>query len=235
MFRKIITTLAFSAIAAVVMVTLSVPAPASATEPSDYVLPPGWVPECVAAILGLPCDITISDLTGETTPAVELDVTGGVVSDAVIETVMQLPESVVDALSEPLVEIPSDVDLEEALASPTDDGGDDEGTDEVLPDAVPETEIAADPAPETTDDAAPGAEAEPVSVPEAQHVAVSVSDPGTATAANGEETVAAITLTADPDSSAGLDPMMAALFGGLGVLALVMIMLAAFSRGRRSS
>lgn len=229
MFRKTITTLTLSAIAAVVMVTLSAPAPASAIEP---VLCFVDIPTCIAEAAGVFDD---DEPETEPAPVIELDVTGGVVSDAVIETVMQLPEGVVDALSAPSVEIPSDVDLEAALAPPTDDGGDDEGADEVLPDAVPETEIATDPAPETTDDPAPVVAAEQVSVPEAQQVVVSVSDPGTATAANGEETVAAVTLTTDADSSVGLDPMMAALFGGLGVLALVMIMLAAFSRGRRSS
>ena len=235
MFRKTITTLTLSAIAAVAMVTLSAPAPASATEPSDYISSPGWMPECVAAILGFPCDVTIPDLTGETTPTVELDVTGGVTSDAVIETVMQLPEGVVDALSEPVVEIPSDVDLEPAIASPTDERSGSEGAEEMLPDAAAETEVATDPAPETTDEPRAVVTAEPASVPEAQQATGSVILPDTTTATDSEEAAAAVSLAADVDSPDGLAPMMAALFGGMGVLAIVMIMLTAFSLGRRSS
>lgn len=229
MFRKTITTLTLSAIAAVAMITLLAPAPASAIEPGLCFVD---ILTCIAEAAG-----AFDDDEPETTPvpALELEVTAGVTSDAVIETVMQLPEGVVDALSEPVVELPSDVDLEEAIASPTDDGSDSEGADEVLPDAVPETEVATDPAPEATDESSPIVTAEPASVPEAQQVTVSVSVPGTTTATSGEEAVAAVSLTADVDSPNGLDPMMAALFGGLGVLAIVMIMLTAFSLGRRSS
>ena len=229
MFRKTITTLTLSPIAAIAMVTLSAPAPASAIEPMLCFVD---IPTCIAEAAGAFDD---DEPESEPAPVIELDVAGGITSDAVIETVMRLPEGVVDALSEPVVELPSDIDLEPATASPTDEGSGSEGAEEVLPDAAPETAAAPDPAPETTDEPSPVVTAEPSSAPEAQQVTVSVILADTTTATDSEEAAAAVSLAADVDSPNEIDPMMAALFGGLGVLGIVAIMVTTFSLGRRSS
>lgn len=212
MFRKTLITVT---IAAAAFLALGSPAPASAN---------GW--EC--AVNPFACG------PGPINPPPTFD--AGVVGDFVITlpgdtlTIPVLPDDVSDAIIEgPSIDIPQaglpNFDLPEAIVpGPVDE--------------PPAAEPAAPVDETTTTTAAPVAE-EPVvgsesfSTDEAHGAPTTTVTTGEVTDAMSNIQVAEAIAAPGADQGGSFDPMMAALFGALGSLAIVLLTLSAFAAGRR--
>ena len=209
MFRKTTISITIAAVAAIV---LWAPAPASATEPPAE-------DGCVIV-----CDpFGLHAIPDYYSPS--LDVTGGLVADAPVVTVVTLPEGTMDAIADPGVDLPTVPDL----PSP------------------PEEPPAPAPA-----DPVPAPEPAPVDSPPADHTHETDSASSTELADDSsaietttttawptiqdddvdETAVAAIDLTPNQEPVEAFDPAMV---GALGTLGLFGAGVAAFAIGRRGA